>query len=208
MLLVFDRFSYSAIAPNQHNRMDEQLSLFDIPEPAPKRRQQKLEMSREQFIQWKQQIARHQQATRQSYPQQATLFDTGVNQFDPERIDPFELKQYATCFYDLKQMRIAGEGDPCIYFLIDNAVPLLLYIGETVHSNQRWKGGHHCEEYLSKYIQLNRKHGLDVRPALAFEWGVPDDVRLREPMEYKLIKKWRSPFNKENRAQWGHPFGE
>lgn len=187
--------------------MDEQLSLFDIP-AEPKRRQQKLEMNREQFIQWKETIARHQQATRDSYPQQPTLFDTGINQFDPERIDPFALKQYPTRFYDLAQMRLADEGEPCLYFLIDNAPPLLLYIGETIHSNQRWKGGHHCEEYLSKYIQLNRKHGLDVLPALAFEWGVPDDVRLREPMEYRLIKKWRSPFNKENRAQWGHPFGE
>ncbi|MCT7984907.1 GIY-YIG nuclease family protein [Laspinema sp. A4] len=188
--------------------MDErQLNLFDH-SPEPTRKQQKLEMTRDQFIQWKRQIASHQQATRENHPQQPTLFDTGVNQFDPQGIDPFGLRQYATRFYDLAEMRLGQEGDPCLYFLIDNCFPLILYIGETVHSNQRWKGGHHVEEYLAKYIQLNRKHGLEVLPALAFEWGAPHETRLRQKMEFELIKKWRSPFNKENRVQWGHPFGE
>jgi hypothetical protein len=186
--------------------MDEQLSLFDH-SPEPTQKQQKLEMSRDQFIEWKRQIARHQQATREAYPQQTSLFDT-INQFDPQGIDPFGLQQYPTRFYDLPQMRLSEEGDPCLYFLIDNAAQLLLYIGETVHSNQRWRGGHHCEDYLRKYIQLNRKHGLEVLPALAFEWGVPAETRLRQKMEFELIKKWSSPFNKENRTVWGHPFGQ
>ncbi len=187
--------------------MDKQLNLFDLG-PEPTRKQQKLEMTRDQFIQWKQAIACHQQATRNNHPQQPTLFDTGVNQFDSEKIDPFQLKQYPTRFYDLPQMRLSEEGDPCLYFLIDNAAQLLLYIGETVHSNQRWRGGHHCEDYLKKYVQLNRKHGLEVLPALAFEWGAPEETRLRQTMEFELIKKWKAPFNKENRATWGHPFAE
>ncbi|MGL4500718.1 MAG: hypothetical protein ACRCU2_16740, partial [Planktothrix sp.] len=134
--------------------MDQQLNLFDLG-PEPTRKQQKLEMTRDQFLEWKRQIARHQQATRQAHPQQPTLFDTGVNQFDSEKIDPFQLTQYATRFYDLPQMRLSEEGDPCIYFLLDNASHLILYIGETIHSNQRWRGGHHCEDYLKKYVQLN-----------------------------------------------------
>jgi hypothetical protein len=185
----------------------DQLSLFDH-SPEPTQKQQKLEMTRDQFIQWKRQIARHQQATRENHPQQSTLFDTGINQFDPQGIDPFGLKQYATRFYDLAEMRLGQEGDPCIYFLLDNASHLILYIGETVHSNQRWRGGHHVEEYLAKYVQLNRKHGLEVLPVLAFEWGTPAETRLRQKMEFELIKKWKAPFNKENRAVWGHPFGQ
>ncbi|MCT7975239.1 hypothetical protein [Laspinema olomoucense] len=187
--------------------MDEQLSLFDH-SPEPTQKQQKLEMSRDQFIHWKETIASHQQATRDNHPQQATLFDTGVNQFDPQGIDPFALRQYATRFYDLPHMRLSEEGDPCIYFLLDNASHLILYIGETVHSNQRWRGGHHVQEYLAKYVQLTRKYELEVLPALAFEWGAPEETRLRQKMELALIKKWKAPFNKENRAQWGHPFGE
>lgn len=186
--------------------MDNQLSLFDIPEE-PARKQQKLEMTRDQFLEWKRQIASHQQATRENHPQQFMLFDTGVNQFDLQGIDPFALTQYATRFYDLPQMRLSEEGDPCLYFLIDNATQLLLYIGETIHSNQRWRGGHHCEDYLKKYVQLNRKYKLEVLPALAFEWGAPEDMRLREKMEFTLIKKWLPPFNKENWKHWGQPFG-
>ncbi|MCT7957321.1 hypothetical protein [Laspinema palackyanum] len=185
--------------------MDEQLSFFDMDSTTS--RPDRLEMDRDQFIQWKRKIARHQEETRQNYPQQPTLFDTGVNQFDPELIDPFSLQQHPTRFYDLAQMRLAENGEPCLYFLIDTCLPLILYIGETVHSNKRWKAGHHCQEYLSKYIQLNRKHNLEVSPVLAFEWGVPTQTRLRQKMEFRLINKWSSPFNKENRAQWGHPFG-
>jgi hypothetical protein len=54
----------------------------------------------------------------------------------------------------------------CIYFIIDNALPLLLYVGETMQTaKQRWNGTHDCKDYAMNYVELHRKHDLEVRNA-------------------------------------------
>lgn len=98
-------------------------------------------------------------------------------------------------------------GSAAIYFVIDNAMPLLLYISETCRSSKRWKGEHGCKQYLDSYHSLHYHYGLQREVSIAFWWDAPTDRRARQELELSLILKWRSPFNKENWNRWGQPFG-
>ena len=78
------------------------------------------------ITQWKQRIFNHQEKVRQTPPQQETLFDA-IPQSTADIIDPFNLKLHNSQFY-----RMPEEGDECcLYFILDMALPLLLYVGET-----------------------------------------------------------------------------
>ncbi|HEY9770057.1 MAG TPA: hypothetical protein V6C71_16450 [Coleofasciculaceae cyanobacterium] len=84
------------------------------------------------------------------YPlgKQTSLFDPPRSHCDTDLINPFELKLHNAQFY---RMREHGEKN-CIYFIIDNALPLLLYVGETMQSAKaRWNGTHDCKDYAMNY---------------------------------------------------------
>ena len=95
---------------------------------------------------------------------------------------------------------------PSLYFVMDVQVPLLLYVGETVKANQRWKGVHDCKRYVLNYRDLHTKYGIETAINTAFYWDIPAEVRSRQQLESALIERWRSPFNKENWSFWGTPF--
>jgi len=122
---------------------------------------------------------------------------------DPVAIDPFALQLYSSLFY---RFPLAGKGRPCLYFVLDRAAALLLYVGETCHVNQRWQGTHDCKRYIENYLQLHRDLGLETAISTSFYWQVPALARPRQTLERALIYRWRSPFNKENWSQWGRPF--
>jgi hypothetical protein len=63
-------------------------------------RQNKLVMSRQELIKWKQRIFNHQDEVRQTPPQQKTLFDA-LPQSVADEIDPFNLKLHSPQFYQL-----------------------------------------------------------------------------------------------------------
>jgi hypothetical protein len=88
-----------------------------------------------------------------------------------------------------------SPGDACLYFVIDSAMPLLLYVGETCRSNKR-------------YHDLHHRYGLERAVNIAFWWDTPSDHTARLDLELSLILRWRSPFNKENWERWGQPFGK
>ena len=157
---------------------------------------------------WKQRIILFQtrlQAT--STPTQGSLFDT----FSPDLLDsiqPFELRRQNTEFW---RWQFDDVGVPAMYFVIDGATtansdPLLLYVGETVKSNQRWKGVHDCKRYLTNYRQAHHDAELKSELAIAFWPQAPTDRLARQKLESQLIYKWRSPFNKENWRYWNTPF--
>ncbi len=102
------------------------------------------------------------------------------------------------------------QGDRvCIYFIIDNTLPLLLYVGETKQTaKQRWNGVHDAKDYVTNYIELHRKYKLEVRVCSAFWYDTPSDRKSRLKLESELINRWQSPFNKENWQRWGQPFGK
>ena len=181
-----------------------QLDLFaGIVIPRSGSRPESLSMDADALVQWKTRIAAHQRQTKENQPVQGTLFDVAKAHVDPDKIDPFNLRPYPMSFYRLP---VDSPGDACIYFVVDNAARLVLYIGETSKSNKRWKGTHDCKRYLDKYQSLHYHHGLSSAVNIVFWWDVPAVARARQQMELGLIKKWQSPFNKENWTSSAAPF--
>ncbi|NEP15957.1 MAG: GIY-YIG nuclease family protein [Leptolyngbya sp. SIO4C1] len=144
---------------------------------------------------------------------QATVTETPAavqgSLFEPESasaadaIAPFQLPQQNTEFW---RWRAADVGTAALYFVIDYQTMLLLYVGETVKSNQRWKGVHDCKRYLLNYRQIHYQLDLESQLGIAFWAQAPTERRARQQLESALIRKWRSPFNKENWAFWQTPF--
>lgn len=162
-------------------------------------------MDEKNLTKWKSKILIHQQRVRTSTPvKQDTLFHLPSSHIDPDRIDPFELPVSALSFYRLPT---DTEGQACLYFIVDRQSNLLLYVGETCKSNQRWKGVHDCKRYIEKYLDLHYRYQLETAVNIAFWWDAPTKARSRQQLELALIQKWKSPFNKENWRHWGQPFG-
>ncbi|MBD2505368.1 GIY-YIG nuclease family protein [Anabaena azotica FACHB-119] len=161
-------------------------------------------MSADVLQEWKSRILTHQQRVRANQsPQQATLFDLTPTHCDPEAIDPLTLQLVPMSFYCTPA---DSPGEACLYFIIDSAAGLVLYVGETMRSNKRWKGIHDCKDYIASYQDLHYKYGLPKAVNAAFWWDAPVERRARQQLELSLIVKWRSPFNKENWDLWGQPF--
>jgi hypothetical protein len=167
-----------------------------------------LEMSAQTLQDWKQRIFRHQQQaihqTIQSVqPAQAMLFEETGLETNLEQLDPFGLRSQNIEFW---RWPAHEPGLAALYFVIDHEMPLLLYVGETCQSSQRWKGVHDCKRYVRNYIESHRPHNLPVSVRIGFWPHAPEGTRPRQKMERSQIEKWRSPFNKENWSHWGTPF--
>ena len=181
-----------------------QLDLFaGIVIPRSGSRPKNLSIDADALVQWKTKIAAHQQRTKENPLVQGTLFDVVKTHGDLDKIDPFNLRPYPMSFYRLP---VDSPGEACIYFVVDSAAWLVLYIGETSRSNKRWKGTHDCKRYLDNYQSLHYQHGLSCAVNIVFWWDVPVQIRARQQIELGLIEKWKAPFNKENWTLWGAPF--
>ncbi|MGF1514056.1 MAG: GIY-YIG nuclease family protein [Elainellaceae cyanobacterium] len=156
----------------------------------------------EALQQWKARIVAYQ-ASVQPAESQASLFDSPP-QPNPEAIAPFALAQQNFFFFNWPADRHPDSA--CLYFVIDSASSLLLYVGETCRANQRWKGVHDCKQYVLNYQTLHFRYRLQTAINTAFYWEAPVKTRPRQQLESKLIRRWRSPFNKENWRFWGTPF--
>lgn len=188
----------------------EQLNLFNYSSNSINK-QPILKMSQASLESWKTKIFQYQQqvTNQQSSAEQLTLFDLDNHstRFNANNINPFSLTLHNSEFYEYKPQH--HDDSNCIYFIIDNTLPLLLYIGESQHSpRKRWKGTHDCKSYILNYIELHRKYKLKVAVVAAFYWNVPVERKMRLKLESELIEKWRSPFNRESWKFWGQPFGK
>ncbi|NEO33200.1 MAG: GIY-YIG nuclease family protein [Symploca sp. SIO3C6] len=182
-----------------------QLNLFSTT-PRLTTRTESLVMSQDALERWKSQIFNYQQQVRKSEPpKQTALFELAPNHCEADSIDPFSLRIETLEFW---RMPADSPGEACLYFVIDNTLPLLLYIGETCKSNKRWKGVHDCKQYLGNYHDLHYKYGRKKAVSIAFWWDAPTQTKARQELEKELILKWRSPFNKECWSYWGQPFGK
>ena len=182
-----------------------QLELFSDFHPKPSSaKSPQLTMSCEALESWKQRIFEHQQSEGADQPRQGSLFELVPNPCDSNAIDPFALQLHNLSFCEKPDW-----GDrTCLYFVIDNELPLLLYVGETDRTaKQRWMS-HDCHSYIGNYIELHRRYSLDVSVAIAFWYGAPANRKQRLQLESELIYKWRSPFNKECWQWWRQPFGK
>jgi hypothetical protein len=153
---------------------------------------------------WKQRVAQYQATVHAEPPtQQGALFDVGAAPALVETIDPFTLPAQNAEFW---RNQFQESGVPALYFVVDHQAAVLLYVGETVKSNQRWKGVHDCKRYILNYIEAHRTHHLPVAVNIGFWPHAQADRKARQRLELDLIRHWRSPFNKENWTQWGTPF--
>lgn len=186
----------------------EQLSLFSVSEQKTlgyaTKQPEGLKISAKALQNWKQRLLHYQQQVTIAPPlQQGILFDAPIDSADPNRLDPFSLPQQNTEFW---RWKANDQGIAALYFVIDYELPILLYVGETVKSGQRWKGEHDCKRYLLNYRQAHYQNQLDTVLGIAFWSLAPTQTRDRQRLETALIHKWRSPFNKENWEFWGTPF--
>lgn len=151
---------------------------------------------------WKQRVAQFQSTVKADPSVQGTLFDV-VDASPADTIDPFTLPPRNAEFW---RGQFQESGVPALYFVVDHDAAVLLYVGETVKSNQRWKGVHDCKRYILSYVEAHRVHSLPVAVNIGF-WPHADcDRKARQTLEQALIRRWRSPFNKENWATWSTPF--
>lgn len=158
---------------------------------------------------WKQPIRTYQsQIPQAKTPAQVHLFD--IRLFDieapsptSEDLNPFALPRENTLFW---RQKTAPKGQAAFYFVMDYHYPLILYIGETGRSGQRWQGNHDCKQYLQNYVAAHRQANAAVSVGIAFWYHAPSRKQQRQQQERHLILQWRSPFNKENWPYWQMPF--
>ena len=171
--------------------------------------QSPLTLSSPELQAWKQRLILFQaHLLQRPAAQQGDLFAPASCTTPLDTIKPFTLRRQNTEFW---RWQFDDVGVPAMYFVIDYAAntqgeKLLLYIGETVKSNQRWKGVHDCKRYLTNYQQAHHDADLKSEIGIAFWPEAPDDRKARQKLESQLIYKWRSPFNKENWRYWNTPF--
>jgi hypothetical protein len=190
----------------------EQPSLFSVAEVQTAtyttERVEVLTMAAPALTAWKQRVFDYQQQVQNgSQISQPSLFEFATAAphaaAQVDTLDPFKLPQQNTEFW---RWKASDTGVSALYFVIDYTLPLLLYVGETVKSNQRWKGEHDCKRYLLNYRQSHYQNQLPSQLGIAFWANAPVATRQRQKLESDLIYKWRSPFNKENWEFWGTPF--
>jgi hypothetical protein len=163
-----------------------------------------LQISVDELQSWKQRVFQHQQQVMVNAPAQGSLFTLPPTIADlTDCIDLFNLPRQNIEFW---RWKADGEGVSALYFVVDDELPIVLYVGETVKSGLRWKGEHDCKRYILNYISAHRPHCLSVTVNISFWENAPTSTRDRQKLESALIHKWRSPFNKENWKYWNTPF--
>lgn len=151
---------------------------------------------------WKQRIFKFQQQVPAAVATQGTLFELSPPS-PADALDPYMLPQRNAEFW---RGQFSDTGSAALYFVVDHELPLLLYVGETVKANQRWKGTHDCKRYILNYVSAHRTLELPVQVNIGFWPYAPEARKARQALESALIRKWRSPFNKENWRYWATPF--
>ena len=113
-----------------------------------------LPLQREQLLAWQQRLHAHQAPLfrgERASTAQGDLF--GASPDDAAAaIDPLALTPLAMSFWRWPEPSHRGAA---IYLVMDRPAqleqPLLLYVGETLAAERRWKGDHDCKAYLAAY---------------------------------------------------------
>ncbi len=158
---------------------------------------------------WQEKITNHQSPIfKYGYQDvnQSSLFDTSLEELN-ESFNPINLTPLPLSFWRWPKAMHEGAA---IYFVMDNIIDsdenIILYIGETISAEKRWKGAHDCKNYLSIYSDSLQKANIIPRLNIRFWLDVPIKTKERRKLEQKLIQAWLPPFNKETREKWATPF--
>ena len=157
---------------------------------------------------WQAKIITHQSPIFKSghIVNQSSLFESSSDEFNSS-FNPIELSPLPLSFW--RWPKAMHEG-PAVYFVMDKIIDsgenIILYIGETISAEKRWKGEHDCKNYLSSYSDSLHKANMTTKLNIRFWLDVPIKTKERRKLEQKLIQTWLPPFNKETREIWSTPF--
>jgi len=158
---------------------------------------------------WQEKIINHQSPIfKSNYKDvtQASLFESISDELN-KTFNPIQLTPLPLSFW--KWPKTMHKG-PAIYFVMDKIINseenIILYIGETISAEKRWKGEHDCKNYLSNYSDTLQKANVTTKLNIRFWLDVPIKTKERRKLEQKLIQTWLPPFNKETRGIWATPF--
>ena len=161
------------------------------------------------ICEWQKKIIRHQSPIfKYGYKNvnQPSLFQSTSEELN-QTFNPLELTPLPLSFWRLSKKMHEG---PAVYYVMDNIINsdenIILYIGETISAEKRWKGEHDCKNYLSNYSETLQKANLTTKLNIRFWLDVPMSTKERRKLEQKLIQTWLPPFNKETREIWATPF--
>ena len=170
---------------------------------------QEINIDTEVIKKWQEKIINHQSSIfKYGYKNmnQISLFDS-YSKKSNEIFNPIELTPLPLSFW--KWPKTMHEG-PALYFVTDKIINtdenIILYIGETISAEKRWKGEHDCKSYLSNYSETLQKANVITKLNIRFWLDVPINTNERRKLEQKLIQTWLPPFNKESRGIWATPF--
>ena len=137
---------------------------------------------------------------------QYSLFESSSDELNAS-FNPIELTPLPLSFW--RWPKAMHEG-PAVYFVMDEIIDsgenIILYIGETISAEKRWKGEHDCKDYLSSCSDSLNKANVKTKLSIRFWLDVPTKTKERRKLEQKLIQAWLPPFNKETREIWATPF--
>ena len=158
---------------------------------------------------WQAKIINHQSPIFKSNSKdvtQTSLFKSIPDKLN-ETFNPTYLRPLPLSFW--KWPKAMHKG-PAVYFVMDQIINsqenIILYIGETISAEKRWKGEHDCKNYLSTYSDTLQKANVTTKLNIRFWLDVPIETKKRRELEQKLIQTWLPPFNKETRGIWATPF--
>ena len=194
-MIKFER-QYNLFNNNDINSLDEDPSQY-------------IYIEKTVIKEWQKKIINHQSPIfKYGYKniKQSTLFESDSKEVN-DNINPTDLTPLPLSFW--RWPKAIHEG-PAIYFVMDKLdnfdKNIILYIGETISAEKRWKGEHDCKNYLSNYIETLQKANVTTNLTIRFWLDVPSNTNERRKLEQKLIRTWLPPFNKESREKWATPF--
>ena len=168
-----------------------------------------LHLSKDVIKKWQKRIVSYQENLFKKVGcqyEQSSFFKVNTN-YSIEDFAPLELTPLPISFW--KWPKSSHEG-PAIYVVMDYHEKidshLMLYIGETIAADKRWKGEHDCKNYLANYCESLQKAGVKNQLSIRFWTDVPKETSPRRKLEQELIQLWLPPFNKETKSRWATPF--
>ena len=170
---------------------------------------QDINLDKKVIQEWQEKIINHQSPIfKSSYKNtnQTSLFESVSEQLN-ETFNPIDLAALPLSFW--RWPKTIHKG-PAVYFVMDkinnSEESIILYIGETISAEKRWKGEHDCKSYLANYSEYLQKANIKTKLSIRFWLDVPINTKERRNLEQKLIQVWLPPFNKETRGIWATPF--
>ncbi len=170
---------------------------------------QEVNIDKKVIQEWQKKIIYHQSPIFKSGHKnvnQTSLFESNSEQSN-QIFNPIELSPLPLSFWRWPKAMHQG---PAVYFVMDKInssnESIILYIGETISAEKRWKGEHDCKSYLASYSENLQKANMTTKLNIRFWLDVPIITKERRNLEQKLIQTWLPPFNKETRGIWATPF--